>query len=184
MLSRLRKRLKLLVAMSLIVAVLYLVMVGAQAQGTAPPPPDATPGAPGVTGPVLGELDPVAAPGYRLRMVETIFSPGSYVTRHTHPTAIIVCVQAGALGFAIQEGAATVTRGGGEEGPETTEPLEIDTEVVLEPQDCVAFDHFAHHTVHTAWNASDETTVLWEAQLYQSDEPFTTFVNAVGTPVP
>jgi predicted metal-dependent enzyme (double-stranded beta helix superfamily) len=177
-------RLKPLVAPSLIVPVLYLVMAGAQAQGGSAPPPDATPGAPGVTGPILGELDPVVASGYRLRMVETIFAPGSYVTRHTHPTAIIVCVQSGALGFAIQEGAATVSRGGGEEGPETTDSLAIDTEVVLEPQDCVAFDHFAHHTVHTAWNASDETTVLWEAQLSKGDEPFTTFVNELGTPVP
>jgi predicted metal-dependent enzyme (double-stranded beta helix superfamily) len=167
-----------------LVGLLGLLTTAALAQEGGPPPADATPGAPGVTGPVLGELDPVVAPGYRLRMVETIFAPGSYVTRHTHPTAIIVCVQSGALGFAIQAGAATVTRGGGEEGPEATEPLEADSEVMLEPHDCVAFDHFAHHTVHTAWNAGDGTTVLWEAHLYKSDEPFTTFVNEMGTPVP
>jgi hypothetical protein len=111
-------------------------------------------------------------------------APGSYVTRHIHPTAIIVCVQSGALGFAIQEGAATITRGGGDETPAATESLEVDTEVVLEPHDCVAFDHFAHHTIHTAWNASDQTTVLWESHLYKSDAPFTTFVNELGTPVP
>jgi hypothetical protein len=133
-LSRLRKGLKPLVALSLIVTLLVLVMAGAQAQGGGPPPPDATPGAPGVTGPVLGGLDPVVAPGYRLRMVETVFAPGSYVTRHTHPTAIVVCVKDGALGFAIHEGEATVTRGGTGDEPEATEPLALDTEVVLEPR--------------------------------------------------
>jgi hypothetical protein len=172
------------VASGLIVVLLGLITVGALAQEGGPPPPDATPGAVGVSGPVLGELDPVAAPGYRLRMVETVFAPSATVTRHTHPTAIIVCVQSGALGFAIHEGAATVTRGGTGETPEAMEPLELDAEVVLEPRDCVAFDHFAVHTVHSAWNASDETTILWETHLFKSDEPFTTFVDAMGTPVP
>jgi hypothetical protein len=172
------------VASGLIVVLLGLITVGALAQEGGPPPPDATPGAVGVSGPVLGELDPVAAPGYRLRMVETVFAPGAYVTRHVHPTAIIVCVQSGALGFAIENGAATVTRGGTGETPEATEPLELNAEVVLEPRDCVAYDEFAAHTVHTAWNAGDGETVLWEAHLHKADEPFTTFVDAQGTPVP
>ena len=150
----------------------------------AQPPPDATPGAVGVAGALLGGLDPAAAPGYRLELVETVWEPGAYVTMHTHPTAIVVCVQSGALGFAIQHGAATVTRGGSGEAPETTEPLELNTEVVLEPRDCVAFDHFAVHTVHTAWNASDGPTVLWEADLFAPDQPFTTFVDEHGTPIP
>jgi predicted metal-dependent enzyme (double-stranded beta helix superfamily) len=168
----------------IVLTLLGTLASGALAQEGGPPPPDATPGAVGVSGPVLGQLDPVAAPGYTLRMVETIFAPGATVTRHTHPTAIVVCVKDGALGFAIHEGDATVTRGGTGDEPEATEPLAIDTEVVLEPRDCVAFDHFATHTVHSAWNASDETTTLWEAHLYKSDEPFTTFVDAMGTPVP
>jgi hypothetical protein len=173
-----------LVAGSLIVALLGVMATSALAQQGGPPPPDATPGAVGVSGPVLGEIDTAVAPGYRLRMVETVFAPGAQVTPHTHPTAIIVCVQSGALGFAIQEGAATVMRGGTGDSPEATEPLELDTEIVLEPHDCVAFDEFTMHTVHSAWNASDETTVLWEALLVKSDEPYTTFVNAMGTPVP
>jgi quercetin dioxygenase-like cupin family protein len=181
--ATLRPRSIALIAVTVIVGLLGLVAAGALARD-AQPPPDATPGAVGVSGPELGALEPAAAPGYRLVMAETVFAPGAYVTMHTHPTAIIVCVQSGALGFAIQHGAATVTRGGTGETPETTEPLALGAEVVLEPRDCVAFDQFAAHTVHTAWNASDGTTVLWETHLVKIGEPFTTFVNEHGTPVP
>lgn len=61
--------------------------------------------------------------------------------------------------------------------------LPVIAEVVLQPHDCVAFDHFAAHTSHTGWNASDEPTVLWKARLLKIDEPFTTFINSEGTPV-
>jgi hypothetical protein len=172
----------ILFALALVVAT-SLIAATALAQG-GPPPADAEPGAPGVTGPELGALEPVVAPGYRLRMVETVFAPGSYVTAHTHASALVVCVQAGALGFSIQHGAATIARAGGADAPESTEPLALNAEVVLEPRDCVSFDEFATHTIHTAWNASEETTVLWEAHLHKADEPFTTFVNEHGTPVP
>ncbi len=166
----------------IVIGLLGVVGVGVFAQG-GPPPPDATPGSFGFSNVLLGGVEPAVAPGYRLEMRENTFEPGAYVTRHTHPTAIIVCVQSGALGFAIHEGAATVTRGGTGEEPEATEPLELDAEVVLEPRDCVAFDHFAAHTAHTGWNASDGQTVLWEARLLKTDEPYTTFVDAQGTPV-
>lgn len=142
-------------------------------------PPDATPGAEGVSGAILGGVDPVVAPGYRLVLAELVFEPDTYATEHFHPTAIVFCVQSGRLGFAIHEGTATVTRDGGE--PET---IALDTEMTLEPRDCVAFDHFATHTTHTGWNLSDGPTVLWEARLFEIDEPFTVFVDAQGTPVP
>ncbi len=168
-----------IVLVLVIVALLGLISAGVLAQG-GPPPPDATPGSVGFKGGVLGGVDPAVAPGFRLVMVESVFDPGAYVTQHSHPTAIVVCVQSGALGFAIQQGTASITRGGAEEA----ETLELDTEIVLEPRDCVAFDHFAAHTAHTGWNASDGPTVLWEARLFKTDEPFTVFVNEQGTPVP
>lgn len=159
-----------------------VIAAGAIAQG-GPPPADATPGAPGVTGPLLGSIAPAAAPGYTLRMVETVFAPDSYVTAHTHAAALVVCVQSGALGFSIQHGAATITRAGTGDAPESTEPLALNTDVVLDPKDCVSFDEFTVHTIHTAWNASTETTVLWEGHLVKDGEPFTTFVDHMGTPV-
>ncbi len=165
------------------VVLLSLAVVGALAQA-GPPPPDATPGAVGVSGPVLGSVDPAVAPGYRMEMGEVRWAPGAYVTRHTHPSASVICVLRGALGFSIQSGAATVTRAGTGATPAATEPLELNTDVVLEPSDCVAMDEFAAHTIHTAWNASDEETVLWVVDLYKIGEPFTTFVDANGTPIP
>jgi quercetin dioxygenase-like cupin family protein len=165
------------------VALLSLLAAGALAQG-GPPPPDATPGAVGTSGVVLGGIDPAVAPGYRLAVVENTWAPGAYVTRHTHPTAIVVCVQEGALGFAIQAGAATLTRGETAGTPEAAETLELDAEVVLQPRDCVAFDHFAAHTEHIGWNAGEGPLVLWEARLLKVGEPFTTYVDEQGTPVP
>ena len=165
-----------------LVTLLVFLAGGALAQG-GPPSPDATPGASGVSGGALGGIDASVVPGYRLVMAETVFAPGSYVTQHTHPTAIVVCVHEGALGFALQAGMATVTRSETRATPEAAEQLALDTDVVLDPGDCVAFDEFAAHTVHTAWNASEETTIIWEARLMKTDEPFTTFVDAMGTPV-
>lgn len=144
----------------------------------------ATPGSVGFSSTTIGGLDPVAAPGHRLEMREIVWEPGAYATRHFHTAAIITCVQEGALGFAIQHGAATLTRGGTADAPGVPEPLPVDTEVILEPRDCIAFDQFATHTEHTGGNASEGTTILWQADLLKSGEKYTTFVDAMGTPVP
>ena len=168
-----------------IVAITLFSLVGSSifAQG-GPPPPDATPGSVDVTTTVLGGTDVAVAPGYRLVSAEVVIAPGGYGTSHTHASAIVNCVISGSLGFAIQTGAATVTRGGTGAEPEATEPLELNTEVVLEPRDCVAFDQFTTSTAHTPWNPGDQPTVLISTRLLKVDEPFTTFVDAQGTPVP
>ena len=120
------------------------------------------------------------APGYRLDVVELTWAPGAYATRHFHPTTLITCVQEGALGFVLQDGAATLTRGGTADAPGEPEPLALDTEVVLAPRDCITFDEFAVHMEHTGWNASDGMTVLWEARLLDPNQPFTTYVDETG----
>jgi hypothetical protein len=165
-----------------VVVVLSLITAGTVAQSR--PPADATPGAVGISGVPLGAVEPVAAPGYRMEIVELTWEPGAYASRHFHPTALITCVQEGALGFVLQHGAATLTRGGTADAPGSPEALELDTEVVLEPRDCIAFDEFAAHMEHTGWNASEGTTVLLEARLLDPEQPFTTYVNDMGTPVP
>jgi hypothetical protein len=170
-----------LFGVALVLGVLSLISAGTLAQSR--PPADATPGAAGITGVPLAGIEPVAAPGYRLEVVELTWEPGAYATRHFHPTALITCVQQGALGFILQHGVATLTRGGTTDAPGPPEPLALDTEVVLEPRDCIAFDEFASHMEHTGWNASEGTTVLWEARLLDPDQPFTTYVDAMGTPV-
>ena len=168
--------------LTFVVAVLGLVAAGALAQG-GPPPPDATPGAVGIGAAPLGGIDPVAAPGYRLQVVELTWEPGAYTTRHSHPTALVTCVREGALGFILHVGAATLTRGATAATPEAAEPLAPNTEVVLGPRDCIAFDEFASHMEHTGWNAGEGPLVLWEARLLKVGEPFTTYVNEQGTPV-
>ena len=134
-------------------------------------------------GSILASIDTTAAPGYQLVLAESVFEPGAYVTSHVHPTAIVVCVQSGALGFALQHGSAIVTRSAPAGTPSVTEPLVPGTEITLQPRECVSFDHFAEHTAHTGWNASDGQTVLIEARLVKTGEPFTTFIDAQGTPV-
>ena len=62
--------------------------------------------------------------------------------------------------------------------------MAIDAEVVIQPRDCVAYDEFAAHTVHTVWNAGEETTVIWTAGLVEEDAPYTTSVGEAGTPAP
>ena len=160
-----------------------LIAVGALAQGGRPPA-DAEPGAVGITGVPLGSLEPLAAPGHRLEVVELTWEAGAYATRHFHPTALLTCVQEGALGFLLHDGSAYLNRGGTADAPGEPEPIALDTEVFLEPRDCIAFDEFAVHMEHTGWNASEGPTVLWEARLLDPSQPFTTYVNEMGTPVP
>ena len=107
------RRLAIIVSLTLAVISLLTVRVVAQER----PAADATPGAVGMSGVPLGAIDPVAAPGYRLQVVELTWAPGAYATRHFHPTALITCVQEGSLGFVLQHGAATITRGGTADAP-------------------------------------------------------------------
>jgi hypothetical protein len=173
------------------VFVLLLAFLGSLGHITArvlaqggPPPPDATPGSVGFSSVTLGGIEPASAPGYRMEVREITWEPGAYATRHFHPSTIIFCVAEGALGFAIQRGAATLTRGGTADAPGMPEPLTLNTAVVLQPRDCMAFDQFAAHNEHTGWNVSDGPTVLWQADLLQTGEQYTTYVDAKGTPVP
>jgi hypothetical protein len=149
-----------------------------------PAPADATPGAYGTSSVQLGAIDPTGAPGYRLQVIELTWEPGAYTTRHFHPTALVNCVQEGSLGFLLQEGSASVTRGGTADAPGEPEPIPLNEEVVLQPRDCLTFDEFATHVVHTGWNAGDGPLVLWEARLFDPEQPYTTYLNDLGTPVP
>lgn len=161
-----------------------LLATDALAQG-GPPPADAEPGSVGISFVVLSGLDPVAAGGQGMELREYTFAPGAYATPHTHPAAFVICVEVGAVGFAIRSGAAVVTRAGDTVGtPSAAAPLAVGDEVVLAPRDCVAVDDFAGRTIHTVWNASDAPSVTIETYLFDRDLPGRTFVDALGTPVP
>ena len=74
---------KPIATLTLAIAVLVLIAAGALAQG-GPPPADAEPGAVGFQGMVLGGLDPVVAPGYRLVLAKSVFEPGD-LRHQPHP---------------------------------------------------------------------------------------------------
>lgn len=149
---------------------------------------DSTPalpqGAVGVTGLVLGAIEPASLDGYELQLFRSEWEPGSSISGHTHPGALVSCVESGVLTFEIQEGAATVIRAHGAGTPAPTETMSVGTPITYGPGDCVAFDQDAVTTSHTAWNADSEPVVLWEAHLYKVGEPASTFVDEQGTPVP
>jgi hypothetical protein len=117
-------------------------------------------------------------------MTELVWEPGAYSTSHSHPLAQVACVLEGALGMTLQEGKATLTRGGATATPVSVQPVALDTEIILGPRDCVSYDEYAAHTVHTVWNAYDGPTRMWMADLVKIGVPYTTMVNASGTPVP
>ena len=140
-------------------------------------------GAVGITAAVLGATQPAAADGYELQLFRSEWEPGSSISTHTHPGALVSCVESGTLSFEIQSGAATVIRAHGAGTPAPTEAMEVGVPITYGPGDCVSFDQDAAETAHTAWNAGDETVVLWEAHLYKAGEPATTFQEQ-GTPAP
>ena len=136
---------------------------------------DSTPGESGISNAVLGAVLPVASPGYRLQMTELVWEPNAYSTSHSHPLAQVACVMEGKLGMTLEEGAATLTRGGTGSTPASTEPLVLNQPVELGPRDCVSYDEYAVHTVHTVWNAHKGTTRMWMADLVKIGEPYITY---------
>ncbi len=106
------RRPKVLVTVAGIAMLLGAVGLSVVARG-AQPPPDAAPGSVGFQTSILGGIEPAVAPGHRLVLAEVMLEPDAYATSHTHPTAIVVCVQSGALGFSLQHGTATVSRAQG-----------------------------------------------------------------------
>lgn len=125
---------------------------------------------------VLGAVKPVAATGYRLQMSELIWAPNSEAAAHTHPLAQVACVQSGALGFTLQQGSATITRGSTDSRPASTEVVPLNTEVFIYPRDCISYDEYADPTIHTVWNASSGETVLWMSDLVKIGEDYTEMV--------
>ena len=173
-------------SVALALLVVGLVGTGALVRG-AQPPPDATPpahGSVGVAGKVFGGVEPLAAPGHRLEIYYMEWAPGAHVTPHYHPMSYITCVASGALGFTMHEGSVSLTRAGTGEQPESTEQVQPNVEVILEPGDCISVDNEATNTIHSARNAGDGTTVAWEADLYPIGQPATVFVDERGTPIP
>jgi hypothetical protein len=144
--------------------------------------PELPQGAVGVSAAVLGAILPTSEVGYELQLFRSEWDPGSSISSHTHPGALVSCVESGELTFALQSGAATVIRAHDAGTPAPTEAIAVGTPITYGPGDCVSFDQDAVTTAHTAWNAGSEPVVLWEAHLYQAGEPATTFTEEAAIP--
>ena len=72
-------------------------------------------GAVGITAAVLGATQPAAADGYELQLFRSEWEPGSTISTHTHPGALIGHFEAGAFGFRVLEAL-------GREQPQGTPP--------------------------------------------------------------
>ena len=168
----------------LLVVLVALALAGSRALGVAQ---EATPhagmagmpvGNVGLTSVVLARMAPAAAPGQELQLVRVAVAPGATVSAHTHPGAVVLCLESGAPVFGVTEGTVTMTRAATAATPEAAETLAAGAETELQPGDCLAFE--ATETVHTLRNPGGPA-VIWQAQLYALGEPPTTFL---GTPAP
>ena len=132
----------------------------------------------GLTSVVLARMAPAAAPGQELQLVRVEVAPGATVSAHTHPGAIVLCLESGSPVFGVTEGTVTMTRAATAATPEAAETVAGGSEIQLQPGDCLTFE--ATETVHTLRNPGGPA-VIWQAQLYALGEPPTTFL---GTPAP
>ncbi|MDQ3653948.1 MAG: hypothetical protein M3457_02565 [Chloroflexota bacterium] len=177
---------------SLAVTVLLVVLVIAAftgARSTAGVAQDATPmagmdemdmpvGAVGLTSVVLARISPPVTPDQELQLVRVDVAAGATVTAHTHPGTIALCLESGSPTFGVTQGTVTMTQAATAATPEAAVNLEMGTETVLQPGDCLTFD--ATNTVHTLHNPGGPA-VIWQAHLYALGQPPTTFL---GTPAP
>lgn len=129
----------------------------------------------GLTSVVLARIAPVTAPDQELQLVRVDVAPGATVSAHTHPGTIALCLESGSVVFGVAMGTVTLTHA---DNPEAPEHVDAGAETVLQPGDCLTFD--ATQTVHTLYNPG-EAAVIWQAHLYDPDEPPTTFL---ATPAP
>jgi hypothetical protein len=172
------------IALTLVVGLIVGVSIGhdsTRAQGSMPELPE---GATGVTAAVLGVIQPAAAPGYDLQLFRSEWAPGSSISLHTHPGALVSCIESGSVSFAIQSGMASVVRAHGPQTPAAAETISPNQPITYGPGDCVTFDQDAANTAHIAWNDGTEPAVIWEAHLYKTGAKASTFTNEQGTPAP
>ena len=129
----------------------------------------------GLTSVVLARVVPPTAPDQELQLARVDVAPGATVSAHTHPGTIALCLESGSVVFGVAMGTVTLTHA---DNPEAAEQVDAGDETVLQPGDCLTFD--ATQTVHTLYNPG-EAAVIWQAHLYDPDEPPTTFL---ATPAP
>jgi hypothetical protein len=92
------------------------------------------------------------------------------VDAHTHPGTLIATVDSGSLVFTLlHEGEMNINRAAVGGTPSVVEPLTLNQETVLE-----AGDWFLETgMIHSAFNTSDEPTVIIISGLIETGQPLT-----------
>jgi quercetin dioxygenase-like cupin family protein len=123
-----------------------------------------------VTAEMLGSGTPVDVEGKTLVSVRMTIAPGGGVDAHTHPGTLVATIDSGSLVFTLlHEGEMNVNRAAVGGTPSVVEPLTLNQETVLE-----AGDWFLETgMVHSAFNTSDEPTVIIISGLIETGQPLT-----------
>ncbi len=137
----------------------------------ATPTPSPT-GATGTTAALMGVGQPVAAPGLELSLRRITIAPGGRVPAHSHPSALVIFVESGSMGYTTLGGTAQLTRAATVGTPTPAEAMPVGTEVILSPGDWL----FAEDPQGDVRNAGDDDMVLLISGLTRVGEPFTTFM--------
>ena len=123
----------------------------------------------GVTVEPLGVGQPTAADGQELKLLRVTFAPGGSIGMHTHPGALTLSIESGALTYAVVDGEADVVRASSDGTPAPPERLTSGDETILRPGDWL----FEQGIVHSARNEGTEPTEVLIAGLMTAGEAFT-----------
>ena len=123
----------------------------------------------GVTVEPLGVGQPTAADGQELKLLRVTFAPGGSIGMHTHPGALILSIESGALAYAMHDGDVEIHHPPVDGTPVPTDLLTAGSEAILETGDWL----FEEGMMHTARNAGDDPAVVLIAGLMRTGEPFT-----------
>ena len=140
----------------------------------------ATPTVAPVVREVLGDGEPVAAPGQSLELVRFTIAPGTTLPAHTHPGMQVAWLEAGELEYTVITGEAPITRAGATPGtPGPNETLGEGQTTTFLPGDSWAEPE---GVVHFGRNAGTEPVVILVASLFTTGAPPSNVV-ASATPV-
>jgi quercetin dioxygenase-like cupin family protein len=123
-----------------------------------------TPSSTAIAKEILGQGASAVAPDRVLLLQRRTFAPGSDSGAHPAAGPTVLFVDSGTVEFAVDEGAALLTRRGATE----PEPVAAGDEVDLEQGDAIFYDE---GVVHDVTNAYDDPAVTLEARLNPPEMP-------------
>jgi hypothetical protein len=116
---------------------------------------------PGIDVDILGRSIPLSD-GRAALVIRVSYAPGSHILPHTDPGTGVWVVERGTIGFAVQEGAAVVTRA----GATSTEKMGPGHETVLNVGDTASY---GPDNVHTSRNAGNAPATILIGGVYTDE---------------